>query len=74
MHDEIMEQEMSFIKRCFDLDEIMEFQLYHTIEVMIGRDYQYHCYIDKGCYSQDITPLSALVSGIIQYKKYHNLD
>ena len=62
------EEENKLIKENFNLDELLEFQLKHDIQIIRGADYQYLCYIDKEAYSSGLTPMFALVFGIKIYK------
>lgn len=69
-----LEQEIEFIKKNFDLDEIILFQKYHQIEIYRLPDWQYGLRIDRdpsGCHAVELTPLGALVMGIKKYKKEH---
>lgn len=62
-------EENELIKKLFDLDEILAFQLQHNVEVLRGEDYQYLCYIDRNGYGTSLTPMGALTIGIKQFKK-----
>ena len=72
MDFDYIEEENSFVKKYFDLEEVLLFQNVHDLQVIRGEDYQYGLYIDKKCYSTSLTPMNAIVVGIIQYKKYVN--
>ena len=65
-----IKQEEDLIRELFDLEEIIKFQSKHRVEVILGSDYQYSCYIDGKSYSSALTSLGGLVSGIAVYKKY----
>lgn len=67
--DEIIERELTFIRRVFDLEELLEFQIKNDIQIIRGDDYQYQCYINGQCYANDLTPIGSLMTGIIQYNK-----
>lgn len=56
-------------KEIFNLDEILEFQLKHDVQIIRGSDYMYICYIDKGAYGSALTPMFALAYGIKCYKE-----
>ena len=62
-------EENELIKKLFDLDEILAFQLEHNVEVLRGEDYQYLCYIDRKGYGTSLTLLGALTIGIKQFKE-----
>jgi hypothetical protein len=63
------ELENKYTRRFFDLEEIIEFQQAHCIEVARGADLIFDCYIDKKCYANCLTPMGALVEGIREYKR-----
>lgn len=63
------QEENKLTKELFDLDEILEFQLNHDIQIIRGEDYQYYGYINKDCYDVSLTPLSALVLSIKKFKE-----
>ena len=69
MKEEInyFEEENELIRRTFNLEEILSFQLEHDVQIIRGGDYQYYCYIDRGVYSTALLPLSAITSGIKIY-------
>jgi hypothetical protein len=60
--------ENEITKTLFNLDEVLEFQLQHDVQIIRGEDYQYMCYIDKKGYGASLTPLNALVIGIMRFK------
>jgi len=62
-------EENEIVKKYFDLDEILEFQLEHDVQIIRGEDYQYLCYIDKNGYGVSLTPMCAIVIGIKQFKE-----
>lgn len=63
-------------KQLFNLEEILDFQREHKIEVIMQSDLQYHCFIDfkegDGSYASAFTPLNAMIIGIKQYKNRKN--
>ena len=67
-----LKDEQDWVRQNFDLEEILEFQSKHKVEILMEADYQYACYIDYkeglGCYCSSFTPLHALVAGIKTYK------
>jgi hypothetical protein len=63
------EAENESTKQLFDLDEILQFQLEHNIQIIQGEDYQYMCYIDKKVYATALTPMHALAYGIHCFKR-----
>lgn len=68
-HNSHYHQENELVRRKFNLEELLEFQLRHDVQIIRGEDYQYICYIDKKGYAPSITPLAALVSGVEGYKR-----
>lgn len=63
-------EENELVKKLFDLDEILSFQLEHNVEILRGGDYQYLCYIDGKGYGVSLTPMAALTIGIKQFKEH----
>lgn len=66
-----LEEENSIIRKRFNLEYVLEFQLRHDIQIIRGEDYQYLCWIDKVPYGTSLTPLMALIAGIDSYNKKH---
>jgi hypothetical protein len=68
-----IEDENKIARKLFDLEEIIEFQKLHKVEVLIQPHYQYHCFIDykegDGSYASGFTNLGTLIMGIKNYKK-----
>lgn len=62
------EEENEFTRKLFNLEDILEFQLIHDVQIIRGSDFQYDCYIDKEVYYNALTPINALVVGIKIYK------
>lgn len=56
------------VKELFVLDDILEFQLHHNVEILRDEDYMYSCYIDGKGYGVSLTPMHALTIGISQFK------
>lgn len=56
------------IKELFNLEEFLEFQSKHRLEVALGEDLQYMCYIDGKGWATGLTPLGAIVYGIKVFK------
>lgn len=68
--EDFLSEENALIRKMFDLDEILSFQLEHDVQIIRGEDYQYQCWIDKECYTADLTPMFALVYGIKRFKEF----
>lgn len=68
-----IQAENNWTRAEFNLEEILEFQTKHKVEVLVQSDYQYHCFIDfkegDGSYAQAFTVLNALMMGIRNYKQ-----
>jgi len=62
-------EENNIARDLFDLEEILDFQLNHDVQIIRGEDYQYLCYIDKKVYTSALTPMGALTMGIKIYKE-----
>ena len=69
MDIDYFKEETQDTKMLFDLDEMLDFQLKHDIQIIRGADYQYMCYINKQAYFSALTPLGALVYGITKFKE-----
>ena len=65
------EEEIEFTKANFNLDEVLNFEKEHKLEIIRGEDYQYSCVINNKMYAPSLTPMCALVTGIKIYK-IHN--
>ena len=63
-------EEIDETRQMFDLDEILSFQLQHDVQIIRGEDYQYMCYINKKVYATALTPMYALVYGIMVFKYF----
>ena len=63
------QQEIHLVRKCFDLEQILEFQVKHDVQIIRLEDYNYICYIDKKGYGVSLTPIMALVKGIKQYQE-----
>lgn len=64
--------ETKYVKENFDLNKVLEFQLHHDIEVRRVDNYTYGCIIDGEPYSTCmLTPMCALVTGIVAYKQFN---
>ena len=51
-------------------DKIIEFCYYHKVEVFLGEDRIYQCWIDnEGSYATSLTAFEALYEGIFNYGK-----
>ena len=69
---DFFKHENNLTKKLFDLDEVIEFQINHDIQIIREADWQYMCYIDKKGYGSGLTTLGALVNGITQFKNKNN--
>ena len=63
------EEENEIVRKLFNLEDLLEFQLTHDVQIIRGGDFQYDCYIDKEVYYNALTPINALVVGIKIYKE-----
>lgn len=61
-------EENSDIRKVFDLDKILAFTAEHDVQIIRGEDWNYNAYIDRKVYGSALTPLGAMVYGIIQYE------
>lgn len=61
-------EETKFVKKIFDLDEILKFQLENDVQVVRGSDFQYMCYVNGDGYGSCLTSMGAMVIGIKQFK------
>lgn len=66
-------EENELTKKLFNLDEIIEFQMKHDIQIIREADWQYMCYIDGNGYGSSLTAMCALVTGIKQFKEHMNI-
>lgn len=64
-----IQEEINLAKKFFDLNEIIEFQLAHDVQIIRAADYNYICYIDGSGYSPSLTTIGALTLGIKQFKQ-----
>lgn len=62
--------EVELTRKLLDVDQLLTFQLSHSIQVIRLEDWQYACYIDnKQSGSISLTPMLAMVTGISDYLK-----
>lgn len=61
------ERENEFVRRYFDVNQVISFQKNHRVEVKMESDWQYACYIDGGSWGSSLTPLMSIIVGIRQY-------
>lgn len=66
---DFFEEEAKLAKKLFDLDEVLEVQRNHDVQIIRGEDYNYLCYIDKKGYGVSLTPMLALALGVKQFKE-----
>lgn len=71
---DFLEEENKITRKLFNLNEILEFQFKHDIQIVRGEDYNYMCYIDKEVYAVGLTPMFALAYGLKRYKEYHGIE
>jgi hypothetical protein len=62
------EKEHDYVRRHFDLEEVLEMSDKHDIQILREEDYLYHAYIDKHAFGTASTPMFALVAGIKMFK------
>ena len=53
----------------FNLEDLIEVQLEHSVQIIRGGDMQYMCYIDNKVYATGMTMFFALVYGICKFKE-----
>lgn len=74
--DKWIEDEDNQTRKLFDMEEILDFQKDHKVEILMQDDLQFHCFIDykkgDGSYAQSLTSLNAMIVGIKQYKNRKN--
>lgn len=61
--------ELSHAKAIFKLEDLVEIQLKHDVQIIRGRDMQYMCYIDNKVYATGMTTFFALAYGILRFKE-----
>ena len=64
------EEENDLVRKLFDLEEVIDFQMKHDVQITRGDDWLYMCYIGKEVYATGLTTMGALVIGIKQFKKH----
>lgn len=65
-------QEDDLTEKLFNLQELIEFQKTHEVQIIRGEDFQYNCYIDGKCYCNSLTFLNSLVVGVKLFKEYES--
>jgi hypothetical protein len=73
MKIDYFKEENELTKKLFDLDEIINFQMEHDVQIIRESDWQYMCYIDNKGFGSGLTTMGALVLGIKQFKN-HSLN
>jgi hypothetical protein len=68
------EEESNYVRKFFDVEEMLNFQLTHDVQVIRGEDYSYYCYVNKKCIITAFTPMFALVRGIKYYKEKNGTE
>lgn len=65
------EIENESLRKEFNLEEVIAFQMQNDIQVIQGEDLQYTSYINKeGYFGSALTPLFAMWVGIKEYKRF----
>lgn len=64
------EEEAQETAKFFDLEKLLRYQLSYNIEVVRGADYQYLCYINKEVFAVSLTPMFALMAGVLNHEKF----
>jgi len=72
--EDYLSKENELTKKIFNLEEILDFQLEHDVQIIRMEDYNYLCFIDGHGYGVSITPMCALTIGIKQYKEHFEKD
>ena len=65
--DAQIKKELEFVKDRFDLNQLLQFQLSHEVQIKRGDGFEYNCIIDGEIYAVANTPLYALVVGVLLY-------
>ena len=60
-------EENRWVSENFDLDQILEFQLGHSLQVVVGRNGCYYGYIDGVPLSEAFTPIMAMIAAVKNY-------
>ena len=68
---DLLNQEIEATRDLFNLEELLKLQNKHKLEVVRGDDWLFYCVIDGAVYSTSLTPMYALVHGVMMYKKHH---
>ena len=69
------EEEHEWVRKNFDLEEILDFTKKHSFEITRESDYMFFLWVDRnsrGGWGCTLTPMMALVKGIKEYKEYNN--
>lgn len=64
-----IEEEAKETAKFFDLEKLLQYQQKHNIEVVRGMDLQYLCYVDGKVYAVSLTPMFALMAGVLNHEK-----
>jgi flagellar motor switch protein FliG len=57
------------VKKLFNLNDLLDFEKTHTIEMIIGSDHMYHCYINGVVWETGVNFLETLILAIDKFKK-----
>lgn len=67
-------EENAIVRKAFNLEDVLEFQLKNDVQILCDEDFNYQCYINKKIYAIGLTPMFALVYGILVFKaKYERI-
>jgi hypothetical protein len=67
-HFDPVASENNISRTMFDLEEVLEFQSKHKLELTRDESFSYLCWIDGKVWSTTVTPLAALTLAIKTYK------
>ncbi len=67
---DIFIEEQEWVRNNFNIENIILTNNEHTIQVAIGADTMYHCYIDSEIYGSGFTFASALIDGVEAFKQH----
>ena len=64
--DPLVEENL-WLSNNFDLERILSFQLGHSLQIVLGGNGQYYCYVDNVPLGEAFTPMMALVAAVKNY-------
>lgn len=68
MDIDYFKEENDLVRKLFDLDEVINFQMKHDVQIIRGADWQYMCYVNGSAFASGLTTMGALVFGMKQFK------